>query len=334
MDFQEWPKIELHVHLDCSLGFEVVNELESGITDVEFQSRFMAPAKCLNLPDFLARVEDSINVLQTERALTAATLDLMQQFKADGVIYAEIRFAPILHTRRGLAADEVVEIVADALGQGMAKTGVEAGLLLCTLRTYDAQQSLETAMLANRFRGRRVVGFDIAGDELAPDPHIHEVAYTFARQHGIPATAHSGEARGPESMWQVLRQFKPRRIGHGVRCIEDPALVDYLIKHRIHLEVCPTSNVQTNVFSTLADHTIDRLYKAGVSVGINTDGRTTANVTLAEEYRRLHNCFGWGPEHFLRCNLDALEAAFVGEELRKELGARLRGEGGSERGRE
>lgn len=323
MDFFEWPKIELHLHLDCSLGFAVVNEFEPGITTADFQHRFTAPPKCQNLSDFLSRVEDSIQLLQTERALTAATLDLLAQLQADNVIYAEIRFAPLLHTQKGLAAAEVVEIVSDALEKGMAQTGVQAGLLLCTLRNYSAEQSLETVHLAHRFRHRRVVGFDIAGDELAENPQIHETAYAFARQHGIPCTAHAGEARGPESMWETLRYFQPQRIGHGVRCVEDPALVDYLVKNRIHLEVCPTSNVQTNVFATLADHTIDKLYQAGISLGINTDGRTMENVTLSEEYRRLHDCFGWGPEHFLRCNLDALEAAFVEGGIKTGIRERL-----------
>lgn len=329
MDFLEWPKIELHVHLDCSLGFAVVNELEPGINAADFERRFTAPAKCLDLSDFLSRVEDSIQVLQTERALQAATLDLMRQFEADGVIYAEIRFAPLLHIQKGLTAAEVVEIISDALGKGIAQTGVEAGLLLCTLRTFYAEQSLETVQLVHRFRHRRVIGFDIAGDELAANPQIHEAAYAYARQHGIPCTAHAGEARGPESVWQAIKLFQPQRIGHGVRCIEDPALVDYLIKHRIHLEVCPTSNVQTNVFSTLADHSIDKLYRAGISLGINTDGRTMENVTLSEEYRRLHDTFGWEPEHFLRCNLNAVDAAFASVEtkagLREALLKRVRG---------
>jgi len=230
MDFSEWPKIELHLHLDCSLGFAVVNEFEPGITTADFQHRFTAPPKCQNLSDFLSRVEDSIQLLQTERALTAATLDLLAQLQADNVIYAEIRFAPLLHTQKGLAAAEVVEIVSDALAIGIGQTGVEAGLLLCTLRNYSAEQSLETVHLAHRFRHRRVVGFDIAGDELAENPQAHEAAYAFARQHAIPCTAHAGEARGPESIWETLRYFQPGRIGHGVRCVEDPALVDYLVK--------------------------------------------------------------------------------------------------------
>lgn len=305
------PKIELHVHLDCCLSYEVVRELHCPLSLQEFRNTYVAPEKCLNLADFLEKVTASIELLQTRRALEIATLGLFRQLKQDGVLYAEIRFAPLLHTQQRMSPEEVVETLCKAVARGRQETGVWAELLICTLRHHTFAQSMETVHLAEAFFGQGVVGFDIAGDEAAFPIDNHIAAFEYAHRCSIPCTAHAGEARGPESVWETLRYFKPSRIGHGVRCIEDPALVAQLADQGIHLEVCPTSNVQTNVYSQLKDHPIDQLYKAGISIGINTDGRTLTNVSLEDEYQHLHQAFGWGKTQWLQCNLNALAASFT-----------------------
>jgi adenosine deaminase len=120
-----------------------------------------------------------------------------------------------------------------------------------------------------------------------------------------------------------VQHFAPSRLGHGVPCLERPALVEHLRQHQIHLEVCPTSNIQTNTFDTYADHPIDKLYRSGVSVGVNTDARTISNITLSQEYEKLHQTFGWDAEDFFQCNKNALEAAFVPDDVRNRLLSRL-----------
>ena len=137
-------------------------------------------------------------------------------------------------------------------------------------------------------------------------------------------TAHAGEACGPESVWETLRDLRPSRIGHGVRSIEDPALVEYLKKEHIHLEVCPTSNIQTDAYGTYAEHPINSLYEAGLSLSVNTDARTITNITLTEEYEKLHRVFGWDKSQFLRCNLDAIRAAFLPQAVKQRLESQLR----------
>lgn len=317
--FQKLPKIELHVHLDCSMSFDAVHLLDAGISHSDYQRRFVAPQEATGLPDYLNCALEEIRLMQTGAQLRIATLDVLRQFQADHVLYAEIRFAPLEHLRGGLSPEEVVAHVEAALREGMAETGVEARLILCTLRHYSEAQSLLVAELACAFQKDLVAGFDLAADEAAwpLEPHIR--AFAYAQAHGLPCTAHAGEVCGPESVRETLKKLRPQRIGHGVRSIGDPDLLSVLKSHHIHLEVCPTSNIRTRVFPSLSKHSVHALYEAGISLGINTDGRTISSVSLTEEYAHLHHTFGWSETHFLRCNLNALQAAFIPDVLKARL---------------
>jgi len=321
--FQKLPKIELHQHLDCSLSYAVVSKIDPQISAAEYREKFIAPPKCNNLADFLSRAPQGIRLMQTERNLQLVTFDLFEQLRQDNIIYAEIRFAPLLHTELGLTPQRVVEVIEKAVSQAGRETGIEARLILSTLRNYSEQQSLETVQLARQFQNSRVAGFDIAGDEAGYPIDAHVRAFEYAARHGIPCSAHAGEARGPESVRETLDRFHPARLGHGVRSIEDPDLLVELREKGIHLEVCPTCNIQTDVFDRYEDHPVDRLYREGISLGINTDTRTITNITLTQEYQKLHNVFGWTKEHFLQCNRNALKAAFISESLKSLLLERL-----------
>ena len=322
MDWRQLPKVELHLHLDCSLSYDVVSHIDPAITLEEYRREFVAPAKCASLMDFLSRVPRSVALMQTREQLRLVTLDLFEQLLADNVIYVEIRFAPLLHTAQGLSAQEVVASVEAATAEAVRHTGIEARLILCTLRHFSPAQSLETVQLVERFQGSHVAGFDLAADESFP-AGAHAAAFRYAHDRDVPCTAHAGEARGPESVWDTLQNLAPSRLGHGVRSIEDPLLLEHLRQHQIHLEVCPTCNVQTDVYGTYGDHPIDALFRAGLSVGVNTDTRGVGDVTLSQEYGKLHRTFGWDEEQFLRCNRNALGAAFLSDEARSRLLPRL-----------
>jgi len=316
MDWTKFPKVELHLHLDCSLSYEVVSQIDPTITLEQYHMDFIAPAKCVDLADYLKRAPSSYPLMQTEEQLRLVTLDLFEQLLEDNILYAEIRFAPLLHTERGLSPRQVVASVETTTAQAVRDTGVEARIILCTLRFYSKAQSLETVRLVEDFRGTYVAGFGNVFDD-------HLAAFQYARDKDIPYTAHAGETRGPDNVWDTVRHFAPSRLGHGVPCLEIPELVEHIRKHRIHLEVCPTSNIQTNTFETYADHPINELYRAGISVGVNTDARTISNITLSEEYEKLHETFGWGAEDFFNCNRNALEAAFISDDVRDSLMAQL-----------
>ena len=193
------------------------------------------------------------------------------------------------------------------------------------MRHFSEAQSLETVRLVDEFRGTYVAGFDIAGDEAGFPVDAHIAAFRYARDKGIPRTAHGGEGAGPDSVWEVLEHFDPSRLGHGVRSIEDPVLFDHLRQHQIHLEVCPTSNVMIDTYDTFADHPIDKLYRAGISVGVNSDARTLVPTTLSQEYAGLHETFGWDAADFYQCNRNALQAAFLPDDVRSRLLAQLAG---------
>ncbi|MBS1760107.1 MAG: adenosine deaminase [Bacteroidetes bacterium] len=319
MNYQSLPKIELHLHLDCSLSYNVVQKINPAITLEEYKESFIAPPKCTDLMDYLKRAVKGFEMMQTKEQLQLVTLDLMEQLKADNVIYAEIRFAPLLHIANGLTPQEVVQTINDALEIGIKNTGVEARLILCTLRQYNHDQSMITVKLVEQFKGAHVVGFDIAGDEAGYPVDAHVAAFEYAKANGIHVTSHGGEACGADSVWNVLENLHPSRIGHGVRSVEDEKLINHLKEKKIHLEVCPTSNVQTNVVDTIQDHPVDRIYRKGISMSINCDCRTISNVTLCSEYDLLHQTFGWDKKHFLHCSLEAITHAFCDEVLKDKL---------------
>ncbi|RPD43809.1 adenosine deaminase [Paracnuella aquatica] len=319
MDYSKEPKVELHLHLDCSLSYEVVQQLKPSVTPEEYYQSFIGPPKCTDLADYIKRAIKGFELMQTGEQLRLVTLDLFKQLKADSVVYAEIRFAPLQHTFQGLTPTAVVAAVNSATEEGINTYGIDAGIILCTLRHYSEAQSMETVALIKEFAGTHVVGFDIAADEAGFPIDNHVKAFQFAHANGIQCTAHAGEAKGAASVWETLEQFHPSRIGHGVRSAEDPGLLQFLQAKNIHLEVCPTSNVQTNVFDTIEQHTADKIYNAGVSMSINTDARTISNVTLGDEYKLMERVFRWTKAHFKKCNLEAIDHSFASGEVKEKV---------------
>lgn len=313
------PKVELHLHLDCSMSFQSVSALVPDMTPERYQAEFLAPKKCVNLVDYFRYLAAPLALLQTEHALRIATVDLLCQLADDNVIYAEIRFAPHLHQIEGLHTEQVVEIVLSALNDGKKQYGVEARPILCTLRPDDTAQGFEILSLAEKYAAHGVGGMDLAGDEAGYGLAEHIPVFRRAADRGVRVTAHAGEATGANSVREVITELGVRRIGHGVRSIEDPAVIDLILEHDVHLEVCPSCNIQIDVFPTYADHPVDHLLQAGVSLSINTDARGPTDLTLREEYQRMHEVFGWNASQFADANLKALDASFLDETVRNVL---------------
>jgi adenosine deaminase len=322
-NLQNLPKIELHLHLDCCLSFDAVHQLDPSVTIEDYRQNYVAPAKCANLAEYLKTTVNSVALLQTEAALRLNVRDLFQQLVADNVIYAEIRFAPLLHVNGDLTAEQVVRIIDSETENMIAETNIEARLILCTLRHFSAMQSLQTAHLVQHFHGTRVVALDIAGDEAGYPIDNHLAAYQYAIEHNIYRTAHAGEASGADSVWETLEHFQPTRIGHGVRSIEDAVLIEHIKQENIHLEICPSCNVQIDILPTFADHPIDRLYRQGVKLNVNTDTRAITDINLRQEYDKLAATFGWTTSELLTCNLNAVNAAFIPQSLKDDLTRRL-----------
>lgn len=317
------PKLELHLHLDCSPSLAWARQFLPDLTPERFRQEFQLTEKCRDLSVFLSRIPRVLDLMQQAQALSQAVDDLFEQLAVDGVIYAEIRFAPLLHLEAGLTPEQVVTAVDTAIAAASARTGIGAGLILCTLRHFSEQQGLTTVALARQFATGTVVGLDLAADEAGFPLEPHVRAFEQAEHWGIARTAHAGEALGAASVRETLTRLRPARIGHGVRAIEDPRLVEQLAKSGVHLEVCPACNVLIDVFERLEDHPVDRLLRAGVSLGINTDGRTIPAVTLVDQYQQLAQVFGWDLDRFRQINRHAAQAAFLPEARKAELVARL-----------
>jgi adenosine deaminase len=324
MDLRSLSKVELHLHLDCSLSYKAVSRLAPGVSSAEYQRDYVGPTRCTNLADFLSRAPMGFRLMQSEDSLRLVTEDVFEQLAADGVIYAELRFAPLLHTLSGLTPERVCEVVERAIEQQSRATGIEACAILCTLRHFSADQSTETAELVDKFRGSRVAALDIAGDEAGFPLDAHIEAYRYAHDHGLRRTAHAGEACGPESVWETLRLLDPERIGHGTRSYEDAKLVEHLCDKKIHLELCPSSNVQIiPSIESWRDHPIDKLYRAGVSLSVSTDTRMLTPATLTGEYEGLQRAFGWSVKDFLLTNHMAINAAFIEAPAKERIQRRL-----------
>jgi adenosine deaminase len=324
VDLHALPKIELHSHLDCALSFDAVHAIDHRISRDDYEARFVAPRQTASLAEYLGYTFHYREILQSEGALRIAVQDVFAQMQAENVIYGELRFAPLVHIADGLTPEEVVRTVADETSTQIAMTGIEASVILCTLRDFSAAQSLQTAELVRQFAPTTpVAALDIAGDEIAHPLERHLRAFHLARAAGLGITVHAGEAGGPESVREALDHTGTQRIGHGVRSIEDSTLVDRLVREGIHLEICPICNVQTHAVATIEDHPVDRLYRRGVSLGISTDTRGVTATSLTEEYEVLQREFGWTLEDFGRVNRYALAVAFVDDEVRETLAGLL-----------
>ena len=323
MPFAKLPKIELHLHLDCSLSYEVVQQINPTISFQTYRQQLMIPPKCTNLAEYISYAKKGAELMQTKEELRLVTFDLIKQLVADQVIYAEIRFAPLLHVNDKLTPYEVVHSVNAAVEEGVKSFDIDIGIILCTLRHFTTAQSMTTVQLVEEFKGAHVVGFDIAADEAAYSLAAHIKAFDYARAKDIPCTAHAGEAAGANSVWETLKQLQVQRIGHGVRSIEDSDLVEYIKRNAVHLEICPTSNVCTNVVPTFSDHPINQLYQKNISLSISTDARSFMDLDLNKEYQHLVTAFQWTQAHFLRCNLEAIQYAFTSEAKKAKLHARL-----------
>ena len=324
-DFRKLPKIELHCHLDASVRIATVAELgrQIGLTLPEpLAPALVAPELCLDLADFLLRIDLALEVMQHRDPLVRIAREFVEDLALDGVIYGEVRFAPQLHLRQGLLLQEVVDAVHEGLLQGEREFGVGTGLILCCLRHEPAARSLEIAKLALANRDK-VCALDLAGDEARFTGAAHAEAFALARAEGLRRTVHAGEAAGADSVREALELLGAERIGHGARIEESAELEEAVRAAAVALEMCPLSNVQTRAATSLGKHPIDRLLRKGLRVTVSTDARTVSSTTVTAEFDRLATTFGWGAGEFWRCQRHAAEAAFVTPQMREVLSAKL-----------
>jgi len=330
------PKVELHDHLDGGLRPSTIVELarEYGVElpapDAESLGAWLhrgAARQRLSL--YLEGFEFTCAVMRTREAIERVAREAIEDLAADGVVYAELRFAPILLLRDDLDLESIVQAALRGLEAGKRKTGTCFGLILCAMRNMAPSFSLETAELAVAYRDRGVVGFDIAGDESGHPPKRHLEAFQYIREKNFNITIHAGEAFGPESIWQALQVCGAHRIGHGTRLVEDMAvsgtridkmgsLASYVRDRRIPLECCLSSNIQTGAAPSFETHPFNVYYRNDFRVCLCTDNRLMSDTTLTREYEIACLHFGLGLRDLEKLSINAMKSAFApyGERVR------------------
>jgi len=297
--FEQLPKTDLHVHLDGSMRLGTIIELakEYGVelpsTQPDELARAMNLGKnCGSLVEYLKAFDVTLRVLQREEALYRVAYELAEDAARENVRYMEVRYAPMLHTRQGLKLTSVVEAVLGGLRQAQEDYAIESNVILCGIRNVSADSSLEMAELCVAYKGRGVVGFDLAGAEYDHPAKHHRRAFQLVRDNNINVTIHAGEAYGPESIAQAIHVCGAHRIGHGCRLRENGDLLHYVNDHRIPLECCPSSNVQTGAVKSLAAHPLKLYFDLGLRVTINTDNRLVTDTTVSKELYIAHSEMG------------------------------------------
>lgn len=320
--------IDLHVHLEGSVSPQTLLELarEQGAYmptyDVRLLDKYLrVPNRCTDLTEYLKRFDLAFTVLQERKAIRRAVYELVRDMDAQGILYAEIRIIPQYHTLRGLRQGQVVEAAVAGMKKAVADSHqIRANLILCTVRGADEKDNFATIVEAIQYLHRGVVGIDLVGDEVCYPTKMYEGQFEVLNQEEIPFCVHAGEKAGPESI-RLAVENGARRIGHGIRAVEDESLIQLLIDRHVTLEVCPTSNIQTGAVVDIAAHPIRRLYEAGVHVTVNTDDMIVCDTKAYKEYRLLHEAFGWDCQDFKRMNLYAAEGAFISSMEKERLRA-------------
>jgi adenosine deaminase len=315
---QRLPKTDLHVHLDGSLRITTILDLahkhnvKLPADDPEGLARALHCGENTgSLVKYLEAFDITLMVLQTQDALFRAAYELAQDAAAENVRYMEVRYAPLLHTRRGLSHTRVVEAVLDGLRSAQIDHGIMSNVIICGIRNISPESSLEMAELAVAYKGRGVTGFDLAGAEYDHPAKKHKEAFALIRKNNINITIHAGEAYGPESIEQAIHVCGAHRIGHGVRLREDGDLLHYVNDHRIALECCPSSNVQTGAVKDLATHPLKLYHDLGLRVTINTDNRLITDTTVSKELWLAHTKMGLNLQDLKQIVLNGFKAAFL-----------------------
>lgn len=318
--------IDLHLHFDGSLLPRTILELAREqqlplpAEDPDELKLFLsAPEDCESLNEYLEKFDLPLSVLQTKEAIRKAMYTLLSSLKEQGMLYAEVRFAPQSHLRKGLTQEDAVKAAILGMQEATAGSFFMAKLILCCMRGGDNQEAnRKTIETAAAFLGRGVAAVDLAGAEALFPTADYEELFAYAKDLGLPFTIHAGEADGPESIETALR-FGAARIGHGVRANEDEKVLELLRESQIPLEMCPTSNVQTKAVSSFLEHPILRYLRSGLKVTVNTDNMTVSDTTIEREYRRLKTELGMTEEERKALLFNAADAAFLTEEERGRM---------------
>jgi adenosine deaminase len=315
---EKLPKTDLHCHLDGSLRLRSILEMAEQqkvklpARDEDRLAKLIYPGEsCKSLEDYLKAFDITLTVLQEEEGLHRAAYELAEDAARENCRYIEVRYSPMLHTRRGLKLTNIVEAVIAGLRDAKRKFGIRYGVILCGIRSISAESSVRMAELCVAYKNRGVVAFDLAGAESNFPAKDHKEAFQLILNNNVNCTAHAGEAYGPESIAQAIHYCGAHRIGHGTRLRENGDLLNYVNDHRIPLEICLSSNVQTRAVSDFAAHPLPFYLSYGLRVTLNTDNRLVTNTTLSRELLLAHQHYGLGLADLKEIIVAGFKSAFL-----------------------
>ncbi len=327
---QALPKIDLHHHFDGAFDLRHLyqearrrNLPQGKLSEADFYAKCRVTSSCRTLTEFLSVFEFFYEIAQDAEFLHEEARNLPARMANEGVIYLETRFGPHLFSGAGLTPERVTEAVLTGLERGTQAGMPVVRLILCAMRNAPVQQVEELLSLYEKFHSRGVCGLDLAGDESRYACREYAPVFARAKEMDIPVTIHAGEAAGHESMLDALDLFGARRIGHGIRAIESPALVERLVREKITLEVCLTSNLQTGNAPDYAQHPFEKLRAAGVRVTVNTDDPSVSGIDLSHEWQQAISIYALAPEDQKRLLFNSAEGAFCSAALRDTLKERI-----------
>lgn len=325
MDIKEkihdMKKVILHLHLDGSLRPETVKEwLKEDGEDVsleEVKQQLMVNKDCKNLNEYLEKFDLPSKVLQKEERIEQATYELYEDLSKQNVIYAEVRFAPSKHLEQGLSYEQVVEAAIRGMEKAKKEYNIDGNLILCCMRgDNNKEENIQTVVTAKKYLNKGVCAVDLAGAEALFKTEEYADVFKFARENNVPFTIHAGEADGPESIKAAL-DMGAKRIGHGIRCIEDKNLMQRLRMEEITLEVCPTSNIQTQAVE--GEHPLETLYRNRLATTISTDNNSVSNTDIEQEYLMILDNSELQYVDLVQMNINAARAIFDSPQKKAKL---------------
>lgn len=315
-------KVELHCHLDGSLNIDSVQEMlkDQGMifTKEELRQKLEVRPDCTSLTEYLEKFDLPLLCLQTKEGLKRAAYELVRDVAAEDVRYIEVRFAPMLSTDKGLTCQEVIESVAEGLREAGQKYGVFASAIVCAMRHHTPEQNMEMFRVAREYLGSGVCALDLAGDESAFPTSSFRELFREAKKCGMPFTIHSGECGSVENVREAI-ELGAGRLGHGIALEKSIELQMLCRKHRIGIEMCPTSNLQTKAVNDLKYYPLEQFVKADIPVSINTDNRTVSGTTMTKEIELVKTRLHQPNEIILLCTKNAIETAFAEDDVKHQL---------------
>ena len=315
---QRLPKTDIHCHLDGCLRPRTMLELaeEQGVrlptTNLVRLTRMLqAGRRTRSLGDYLRIFDLTLSVMQRREALYRVAFELAEDAAAENIRHLEVRYSPVLHRKRRLGWEDIVDPVIAGLRDAGSRHNMTTGVIICGIRSMDPKVSMTLAELAVAYKGRGVLAFDLAGQEKDYPAKAHRAAFELILKNNINSTVHAGEAFGPASIAQALHYCGAQRIGHGTRLREDPDLMRYVNDHRIPLEVCLSSNVQTHAVRSMPEHPFGYYFRQGLRVTLNTDSRLVSATTVSQEFALAARAFRLSPYEIKRIVIMGFKSSFL-----------------------